>query len=170
MNFEILVLLLAASAVYAQKPVPCTTPPQWSSRFTEYNRADGRFVQGKVSYDAIYKRVRTIEQVQLGKNQTFLDILRLYNSKTEYVFDIVAKKCTTQPISRDWVSKISILMILNIQKLILINNIREISEYLKMVPFMVNHILDLQPCQMPTYLQQFGELNSLILRETKLII
>jgi hypothetical protein len=104
MNFEVLVFSIIVSVVVAQKPTPCTTPPQWSARFNEYNRATGVLYQGKISYDSIYKRERTIEEVQLGKNQTFYDILRLYNSKVEYVFDIIAKTCVTQPLTRDWVS------------------------------------------------------------------
>jgi len=106
MNFTVCLFLLTVSLVLviAQRPTPCTTPPQWSARFMEYNRADGTFFQGKISYDSIYKRERTIEEVQLGKNQTFYDILRLYNSKVEYVLDIVAKTCITRSLTRDWVT------------------------------------------------------------------
>jgi hypothetical protein len=104
MKLEFFSLIFVVSVVVAQKPTPCTTPPQWSARFMEYNRADGTFFQGRISYDSLYKRERTIEEVQLGKNQTFYDILRIYNSKTEYVLDIVAKTCITRPLTRDWVT------------------------------------------------------------------
>ena len=111
MNFGLVVFLLAVSAVYCQKPIPCTTPPQWSARFMEYDRSRGAGYSGKITYDAIYKRERTIEEVQLGQNRTYYDILRLYNQKIEYVLDIVAKKCTQQPITRDWVRKLVLISI-----------------------------------------------------------
>ena len=119
MKFEVVVLLLAVTAVYAQKPVPCTTPPQWSARFMEYDSRRGIAVNGQITYDAIYKRERTIEEVQLGKNRTYYDVLRLYNQKIEYVLDIVAKQCTTRPITRDWVSYVCLFYRILLQSFVI---------------------------------------------------
>ena len=58
--------------------------------------------RGHIFYDAIHKRERTIEEFQLGKNESKFDILRLHNEGVEYAFDLLTKNCTKYGIRREW--------------------------------------------------------------------
>jgi hypothetical protein len=103
MNSIIGVFLLMVSTVFAQIPTPCTSPPQWEARLFEFDPDTGYQSRAKFSYDSLYKRERTAEEVQLGKDKEFLDVLRLYNQNTEYVYNFKYKNCTKSAITRPWV-------------------------------------------------------------------
>ena len=110
MKFEVVVLLLAVTAVYAQKPTPCTSPQQWEGRIFEFDQETGYQSRARYAYDSLYQRERTIEEFQLGKDHEFLDILRLVNDKVEYVFNLKSKNCTKNAITRPWVSTLTKLI------------------------------------------------------------
>ncbi len=57
---------------------------------------------GKIFYDAVYKRVRTVSEFQEGKEEDAFDVLRLHAQKVEYIYDFNTKKCTKQPLTREW--------------------------------------------------------------------
>lgn len=63
----LLSLALAVTLTYAQVPTPCVTPPQWEARYFAYDSSKGDAIRARLSYDAIYKRERIIEEFQLGK-------------------------------------------------------------------------------------------------------
>jgi GAF domain-containing protein len=54
------------------------------------------------SSDAIYKRLRFIEEYTLGTEDDFYDVLSLFNQNVEYVYNLKTKVCTKQAISRPW--------------------------------------------------------------------
>jgi hypothetical protein len=101
-KISILALLLSISAILAQKPVPCTSPLQWGARTFEYDEEKQFFLRGYISYDAIYKRTRTIDEWILQNDREAFDTLRIYNSNIEYVYDLRKRTCVSQPITRAW--------------------------------------------------------------------
>jgi hypothetical protein len=98
----LLVLVVLCAYVYAQKPTPCTTPPQWDAYLYEYNVKENFQLRAKFTYDAIYKRERIIEQYSLGQDREAYDVLRLNNQNVEYVYSFKYKNCTTRQITRPW--------------------------------------------------------------------
>lgn len=98
----IFALVLAGSAVLCQVPVPCSTPAQWEARFFSYDEFQHDTISARLSYDAIYKRERVIEEFQLGKEDDFYDVLYLYNQKVEYRYNLKTKECQKLPITREW--------------------------------------------------------------------
>jgi hypothetical protein len=123
MIFQIIALSLVFSGVLCQKPVylnnfinifiiflfnilffrPCTTPPQWEARLFEYDTVQKDMVRAHITYDSVYKRERVIEEFRLGQEDDYFDIIRLFNQKIEYVFNLKARNCTKRAITRDWV-------------------------------------------------------------------
>ena len=61
-------------------------------------------VRAHISYDSVYKRERIIEEFRLGQEDDYFDVIRLFNQKIEYVFNLKARNCTKQAITRDWVN------------------------------------------------------------------
>jgi hypothetical protein len=99
--FAVLVLCLIGVTI-AQRPLPCTTPPQWEGRIYEIDEQQNFRAEARLSYDAIYFRERIAEEVQEGSQDDFFDILRLFDSKIEFVFNFRARNCTRREITRPW--------------------------------------------------------------------
>ena len=70
---------------------PCSTPPQWEARLFEYDPVQGDSIRAHFSYDSVYKRERSIEEFRLGQEDDFYDVLRLWNTNTEYQFNLKTK-------------------------------------------------------------------------------
>ena len=60
-------------------------------------------IRAHISYDSVYKRERIIEEFRLGQEDDYFDVIRLFNQKIEYVFNLKARNCTKRAITRDWV-------------------------------------------------------------------
>jgi hypothetical protein len=99
-----LCLIVCFSSVLAQKPTPCQTPPQWEARYTGYDSVKKDYVRAHLTYDAVYKRERVIEERVLGSDKEFYDVLYLHNQGIEYRVDLKTKNCTKQSITRPWVN------------------------------------------------------------------
>ncbi|CAF0898910.1 unnamed protein product [Brachionus calyciflorus] len=95
-------LVLTISSVFGQKPVPCTSPPQWEARVFSYDPFQKDTIMARITYDAIYKRERIVEEVKLGDQDDFYDVLYLHNQQIEYRFNFKTKECTKQAITRPW--------------------------------------------------------------------
>ena len=65
-----------------------------------YDRDKQSSIRAKLSYDSLYKRVRRIEEFQLGKDDDFFDILELFNSNVRYTFNLKTKECKKEAITR----------------------------------------------------------------------
>lgn len=65
--YLVLSLALLATVAYSQVPVPCITPPQWEARYLAYDPYKASSIRARLSYDAIYRRERIVEEFQLGK-------------------------------------------------------------------------------------------------------
>ena len=99
--FAILVLCFVALAA-AQEPHPCTSPPQWEANIFDYNQQQKFMVRGRLSYDAVYRRERIIEEVSFGSQGDAFDVVALFDSQTEYIYDFKARNCTRRRIERPW--------------------------------------------------------------------
>ena len=99
--FVVLFLCLVAIAA-SQKPIPCTTPPQWEGRIFDMNEQEKFLVRGKLSYDAVYHRERLIEDVEEGSHEDFYDVIALFDSRVEFVYNLRARNCSRREITRPW--------------------------------------------------------------------
>ena len=82
-HFDMIKLVLISALVavaLAQFPKPCTVPLQFEARVSEFNHATSQETRYHLSYDAINKRVRFVEEVhartpgrkfyEVGQNET----------------------------------------------------------------------------------------------------
>lgn len=96
-----LVLCLVGIAV-AQRPVPCTSPPQWQARFFDSNEQQRFGVQGRLTYDSTYHRERILDEVEAGTQDDFYDTIALFDLKVEFAYNFKARNCSRRPITREW--------------------------------------------------------------------
>ena len=97
----IFILCLVGMAV-AQRPVPCTTPPQWEARIFDTNEEQKFAVEGRLTYDGLYHRERLIDEVDEPNTRDFYDTIALFDLKVEFVFNFRARNCTRREITRPW--------------------------------------------------------------------
>jgi hypothetical protein len=95
-------LLCLVGIVVAQRPIPCTTPPQWEGRFFDINEQRQFEVEGRITYDSVYQRERVAEEVAEGSADDFYDVISLFELKVEFVFNFRARNCTRREITRPW--------------------------------------------------------------------
>jgi hypothetical protein len=86
----------------AQRPAPCTTPPQWEANLYDYNQEAKFAVQGRLSYDSTYHRERLVEEVEQGTQDDYFDTLALFDSKVEFIYNFKTRNCSRQEITRPW--------------------------------------------------------------------
>ncbi len=99
--FTILLLCLVGIAV-AQPPRPCTSPPQWEGRIFDTNEQQRATLTGRVSYDSVYHRIRIVETIEAGSQETVLDVLTLYDTRVEFVYNIRYRNCTRRQVTGPW--------------------------------------------------------------------
>jgi len=79
-----------------------TTPSQWEARLFDINEQQHFRVEGRLSYDATNHRERIVDQVDERRQEDFYDILALFDSKIEFVYNFKARNCTRREITRPW--------------------------------------------------------------------
>jgi hypothetical protein len=99
--FVVLSLCLISIAI-AQKPTPCTSPPQWEGRIYDSNEQQNFLVRGRFTYDSVYHRERLIEDVEEGSQENFYDTIALFDGRIEFVYDLRAHNCSRRQITRPW--------------------------------------------------------------------
>jgi hypothetical protein len=99
--FGVLLLCLIGLAV-AQQPQPCITPTQWEGNFFDINEQRGVMVRGRLSYDALYHRERLVDEIDVGRNESFYDTISLFDAQIEYVYNFRFRNCTRRPLTRPW--------------------------------------------------------------------
>jgi hypothetical protein len=97
-----LFIFCLVSLAIAQVPLPCSTPPQWEARIYSVNEQQKLIVSGKWSYDSVYRRVRILQDIHSADDESYFDILRLFESKIEFVLNVKTGNCTRQPLLRPW--------------------------------------------------------------------
>ena len=95
-------VLCLVGIVVSQKPVPCTSPPQWEARLIDTNEQQKFFVRGKLSYDSVYRRERLIDEVEQGGEDNYYESLSLFDSQVEFIYNFKTKNCSRYPITRQW--------------------------------------------------------------------
>ncbi|KAH3845975.1 mammalian ependymin-related protein 1-like [Dreissena polymorpha] len=91
LKFVVLAALVAVCA--AQVPVKCDSPKQWEARRYRMDRTKQYAELAYHSYDAIYMRTRSVEEVDQGTERDYYDRLHLHNVGVEYVLNLRTKKC-----------------------------------------------------------------------------
>ncbi|CAF1391969.1 unnamed protein product [Adineta steineri] len=99
--FAALLLCLVGIAV-AQRPQPCTTPPQWEGRLFDINEEQKFRVEGKLSYDAVYRRERLVDEIDETTGEDYFDTIALFDQRVEFIYNYKARNCTRQEIRRPW--------------------------------------------------------------------
>ncbi len=59
-------------------------------------------MEGRLSYDAVYRRERIAEELDVGTEQDFYDILSLFDSKIEFAYNYKTRTCARREITRPW--------------------------------------------------------------------
>ena len=98
----LLVILGLVSLAIAQEPRPCQSPPQWEARLYSYNEQRNLVVSGKLTYDSIYQRVRILEDIRVGDDDSHYNIIRLFQGKLEFTVDLKTGNCSRRPLERPW--------------------------------------------------------------------
>lgn len=88
--------------VVAQVPKLCTSPPQWEARIRSTNERQQSTVDARWSYDAVYKRIRVLQDIRFAGGNINSDVLRLFDSQLEFTLDLTTNICTRKPIERPW--------------------------------------------------------------------
>ena len=99
--FAVLALCLVAIAA-AQRPQPCITPPQWEARIFDSNEQQGFTVEGRLSYDATYRRERLVDEIDEGTTANYFDTVALFDLQTEFVYNFRFRNCSRRTITRPW--------------------------------------------------------------------
>ncbi|KAK6182226.1 hypothetical protein SNE40_009954 [Patella caerulea] len=99
----LLVLCFAVATVLSQQPRPCESPKQWEGRLSRYDRTRQFFQRARVSYDELDRRVREIEEVEIGKTVDYYDVLYLHNVGLEYRLNLKTRQCTLTPLTRPFI-------------------------------------------------------------------
>ncbi|WAR18765.1 EPDR1-like protein [Mya arenaria] len=93
-----LIALLAFAAVcYGQVPERCESPKQWQGGrlSTVASRSSKR---RSFFYDEPGMRIRTIEEIDVGKERDYYDVLQLHKENKEYRVNLRTKKCNVTSI------------------------------------------------------------------------
>ncbi|OWF37118.1 mammalian ependymin-related protein 1-like [Mizuhopecten yessoensis] len=88
-----LVLCVAVSAVLAQVPAPCQSPPQWEGREVRVDYSQKYEEYRRIFYDETNKRVRTIAEVEFNSTKEFYDILDLYSTNQRFSINMRTRQC-----------------------------------------------------------------------------
>lgn len=99
--FTILLLSLISIAV-AQQPRPCISPPQWEGRLLDSNEQQRATLQGRLSYDATYHRVRVVEDIRVGDEDLAFDVLTLFDAKIEFLYNLKYNNCSRRTVNEPW--------------------------------------------------------------------
>jgi hypothetical protein len=99
--FAALLICLVAFAA-AQRPVPCTTPPQWEGRVFDIDEPIGWTVRGRLSYDSPNHRERFLSEFEEGSLDDFYETLALFDLRVEFIYNFRARNCTRREITRPW--------------------------------------------------------------------
>lgn len=101
---KVLVLLcLGLSTVLAQVPQPCLSPPEFEGRRIRVDDQKNFQEYAKFWYDENNKRVRMVEEVEIGSTRDYYDILALFNLNKEYKVNLKTKQCVTSTISQPFI-------------------------------------------------------------------
>ena len=88
--------------IVSQQPQPCQSPAQFEARIFDANEEQQFRVEACLSYDSIYRRERIVDEIDRPGQTQFFDIIALFDSKTEFIYNHQARNCTRREITREW--------------------------------------------------------------------
>ncbi|XP_060552430.1 mammalian ependymin-related protein 1-like [Ruditapes philippinarum] len=83
---------------YAQVPTPCQSPKQWEGDMVLFDASKDFTEKSRIIYDETNMRERTIEEIEVGKERDYYEVLRLFNERKEYRLNLRTKKCNVTTI------------------------------------------------------------------------
>merc|ERR1711860_238928 len=89
---KITIALCCLVVVYAQDR-PCESPKQWEGRRFAYDRSKNFEEISKVSYDEINQRLRAVEEVDVGQDRDYYDVMYLHSVGKEYRLNLKTRQC-----------------------------------------------------------------------------
>ncbi|ESO90086.1 hypothetical protein LOTGIDRAFT_218124 [Lottia gigantea] len=99
----LLVFCVAVVSVLSQTPNPCVSPKQWEGRLFRYDRSKNFLQRARISYDELDRRVREVEEIEIGQTRDYYDVLYLHNIGIEYRLNFRTKNCTITPLTRPFI-------------------------------------------------------------------
>jgi hypothetical protein len=96
------IVLCLTSAVIAQVPRPCKTPSQWEARVHSSNPKLDADLLGRLSYDSVHQRTRILQEVKIGKTETYYDIITLYQAKLVFFINMKDGNCSRYIFDQPW--------------------------------------------------------------------
>ncbi|XP_076099850.1 mammalian ependymin-related protein 1-like [Mytilus galloprovincialis] len=97
---KVFIAICCLVAVFGQEPPPCESPKQWEGRRVAYDRSKMFEERSKVSYDETNERVRIIEEVEIGQDRDYYDVLYLHNIGKEYRLNFKTRQCNVTELTR----------------------------------------------------------------------
>ncbi|XP_074649499.1 mammalian ependymin-related protein 1-like [Tubulanus polymorphus] len=91
-----------AFAAAAQAPIPCDAPDRLEAIIITLNTSEKIESRAHYTYDAIGRRERFVDEVNINDDKENYDIIRLYNAGKEYRLNLKTKVCQSQQITHAW--------------------------------------------------------------------
>jgi len=98
----LLIFAALTGVALSQVPLPCVGPASFTARFRHFNRERKYFIEGKMYYDEVNKRIREFEFEDINSTKEAYDKLKLYNLNTEYTVDLKTRKCNVTGTHHSW--------------------------------------------------------------------
>ncbi|XP_065180537.1 mammalian ependymin-related protein 1-like [Sycon ciliatum] len=87
-------LVCLATVVVSQRPEPCDTPLAWEARASAYDHGAGQNNRFRISYDAVNKRRRILEEIDaFTPGREFYEYLELGNEHKIYIINQATRHC-----------------------------------------------------------------------------
>ncbi|XP_064603712.1 mammalian ependymin-related protein 1-like [Liolophura sinensis] len=99
---SLVILVVFVGLAYGQVPTPCETPTIWEAREAEVDRADNFERFAKISYDEVNRRIRRIEELDIGSDKDYYDELFLFDEFRMYRLNLRTRQCNVTGLSRPW--------------------------------------------------------------------
>jgi hypothetical protein len=97
-----ILLLCLVGVALSQQPAPCITPAQWEANIFDVNESQGFMVRARLSYDATFHREHVVEEVDVRRQDSFYEVLALFDAQIEYVYDFKFRNCSHRRLDRPW--------------------------------------------------------------------
>ena len=74
----------------------------WEARVHCSNPKLQADLQGRLSYDSVHQRTRILQEVKVGKTETYYDIITLYQSKLVFFINMKDGSCSRFSFDQPW--------------------------------------------------------------------
>ncbi|XP_074654601.1 mammalian ependymin-related protein 1-like [Tubulanus polymorphus] len=86
----------------AQAPKPCDAPVRMEAKIITLDLSKKFESRARYTYDAVYRRERIVDEVNIVDKKEYYDIIRLHDVGKEYRLNLKTKICQTVPITTPW--------------------------------------------------------------------